>query len=96
MKIWNLPAWLIPLMLLVTACESEHEQKNVVLIVVDTLRADRMGLYGYERPTTPELERFAETDEKVEQGYRVCPTGKGHYNTLTQQVRKGVLEMGGK
>jgi hypothetical protein len=43
-----------------------------------------------------QLERFAEADEKVEQGYRVCPTGKGHNNTLTQQVREGVLEMGGK
>lgn len=32
---------------------------NVVLVLVDTLRADHMGLYGYSRPTTPELDRFA-------------------------------------
>ncbi len=41
----------------------------MVLIVVDTLRADRMGLYGYERPTTPELERFAETAVTFDRAY---------------------------
>lgn len=33
--------------------------RNVVLITLDTLRAANMGLYGYERPTTPELEKLA-------------------------------------
>lgn len=28
---------------------------NFVLVTADSLRADHMGLYGYERPTTPEL-----------------------------------------
>lgn len=32
---------------------------NVVVVLVDTLRADRLSLYGYERPTSPNLERFA-------------------------------------
>ena len=32
---------------------------NVLLIVLDTVRADRLSLYGYERPTTPNLERLA-------------------------------------
>jgi arylsulfatase len=31
---------------------------NVVLITIDTLRADHVGLYGYARPTTPNLDRF--------------------------------------
>ena len=33
---------------------------NVLLIVWDTVRADRLSLYGHDRPTTPWLERFAE------------------------------------
>jgi arylsulfatase A-like enzyme len=33
---------------------------SVVLIVVDTLRADRLGCYGYERPTSPRLDAWAE------------------------------------
>ena len=34
---------------------------NVVLILVDTLRADHLSLYGYERKTSPHLDRLAET-----------------------------------
>jgi arylsulfatase A-like enzyme len=32
---------------------------NVLLIVLDTVRAKSMSLYGYNRPTTPNLERWA-------------------------------------
>ncbi len=32
---------------------------NVVLIVVDTLRADRLSLYGYERATSPRIDDWA-------------------------------------
>jgi arylsulfatase A-like enzyme len=32
---------------------------NVLLIVMDTVRADHLSLYGYDRPTTPKLEQFA-------------------------------------
>ena len=32
---------------------------NVVLVVVDTLRADHLSLYGYPRPTSPNLDRWA-------------------------------------
>jgi arylsulfatase A-like enzyme len=35
------------------------ERKNVILIVVDALRADHMGVYGYARDTTPTLARLA-------------------------------------
>ena len=33
---------------------------DVVLIVLDTLRADRMSCYGYDRETTPYVDAFAE------------------------------------
>lgn len=33
---------------------------DVQLLVVDTLRADHVGLYGYGRNTSPELDRFAQ------------------------------------
>jgi len=32
---------------------------NVVIVMVDTLRADHMSAYGYERQTTPFINRFA-------------------------------------
>jgi len=35
--------------------------RNVLLIYIDTIRADHMSLHGYRRPTTPNIERFAAT-----------------------------------
>ena len=34
--------------------------KRVILISIDTLRADRLSLYGYPRRTSPVLDAFAE------------------------------------
>jgi arylsulfatase A-like enzyme len=34
---------------------------NVLLVSIDTLRADHVGFYGYDRPTSPRLDSFAET-----------------------------------
>ncbi len=35
------------------------ERCNVVIVSVDTLRADHVGAYGYDRPTTPHLDVLA-------------------------------------
>lgn len=37
----------------------EGPPPNMILVMVDTLRADHMSLYGYERPTTPFIDRLA-------------------------------------
>ncbi len=42
-----------------SACAPAPPRPNVLWIVWDTVRADRLSLYGYPRPTTPELERWA-------------------------------------
>ncbi len=38
----------------------ERDDVNVVFVLVDTLRADHLGCYGYGRDTSPILDRFAE------------------------------------
>lgn len=38
---------------------ANRERPNVILITVDTLRADHLGSYGYPLSTTPRLDRFA-------------------------------------
>ncbi len=40
--------------------EDQLTKPDIVLIVLDTLRADRMSCYGYERETTPFVDAFAE------------------------------------
>ncbi len=42
------------------AVEQEDERRSVLFVTVDTLRADHLGLYGYERETSPALDRFAD------------------------------------
>ena len=37
----------------------ERDDLNVIFMVVDTLRADRLGMYGYERDTSPVLDSLA-------------------------------------
>ncbi|MEM6671197.1 MAG: sulfatase [Planctomycetota bacterium] len=42
---------------------------NVVFVVMDTLRRDRTGVYGYERNTTPRLDAFAADGLVFEDAY---------------------------
>jgi glucan phosphoethanolaminetransferase (alkaline phosphatase superfamily) len=35
------------------------DRPNVILVVIDTLRADHLGVYGYSRPTSPRLDGLA-------------------------------------
>jgi arylsulfatase A-like enzyme len=38
----------------------ERGDVNVVFVLIDTLRADRMSAYGYERPTSPAMDALAD------------------------------------
>ncbi|MCB9914334.1 MAG: sulfatase-like hydrolase/transferase [Planctomycetes bacterium] len=42
-----------------TAHEDTPRPRHVLLLVADTLRGDRLGCYGYERPTSPEIDALA-------------------------------------
>ena len=58
-----LPAWLFGGEAIAAWCESARPlpalgSPNVLLIVLDTVRADHLSLYGYARPTTPNLVRL--------------------------------------
>jgi arylsulfatase A-like enzyme len=39
----------------------DRDDLNVLFVLVDTLRADRLGAYGYERDTSPNLDALAAT-----------------------------------
>ena len=43
------------------------DSPNVLLIVLDTVRADHLSLHGYPRPTTPNLERLAQRGVRFDQ-----------------------------
>lgn len=50
------------------------QRTNVLLYVVDTLRADRLGAYGYGRPTTPHLDALARRGILFENAYATGPS----------------------
>ncbi|PYR30041.1 MAG: hypothetical protein DMF90_28585 [Acidobacteria bacterium] len=55
------------------AVPGSHD-KHVVLIIVDSLRADHMQVYGYERPTTPFLSSLVDSGRmnKVRDAFSTC------------------------
>jgi arylsulfatase A-like enzyme len=58
MRFPRLLRFVVPVVL--AACAgNEWGDANVVVIAIDTLRADHVGAYGYPRPTTPHLDRLA-------------------------------------
>jgi arylsulfatase A-like enzyme len=50
-----------------TSCTEPQQRPNVVLIVIDTLRADRLGCYGHPLDPSPELDALAESGVRFEQ-----------------------------
>lgn len=56
--------------LLALGCGGEPPcARNLLLVTVDTLRADHLGVYGYDLPTSPNLDRFAEDAVVFENAY---------------------------
>jgi arylsulfatase A-like enzyme len=58
--------------------------RNVLLIVLDTVRARSLSLYGYDRGTTPNLDRLASRGVVFEQAYATAPwTAPSHASMFT-------------
>ena len=77
---------LVAVLLLVTAClggcsdeepastgSVAGERPNVLIFVIDTLRADRLGCYGHSVETSPNLDRFAEEGILFERAFAPSP-----------------------
>jgi len=57
----GLVAGLSPSLLLSGCGKRQHAKKpNIILITLDTTRADRLGCYGYRRQTSPNIDKLAE------------------------------------
>lgn len=46
---------------------------DMLLVTVDALRADHLGAYGYQRPTTPQLDKLAAQGTRFEHAYTAVP-----------------------
>lgn len=64
---------------------TEHAQ-NLVLITLDTVRADYLGCYGYPERVSPRLDDLASRAIVFERAYATAPfTGPSHASILTGQ-----------
>jgi len=98
---------LTPILCLQLSCSKARCRGcNVIIFMVDTLRADHLGYHGYSRPTSPNLDHFAGQAAVFEANYaqasRTGPSvaslltglhvrSHGVVNPLTQWDGKGVL-----
>ena len=64
--------------------EAAPRARNLVLITIDTLRADHVGAYGYARAQTPALDELARTGVRFDRAYAAAPiTLPSHATMLT-------------
>lgn len=77
------PRWMIAVVLLVAAC-SRDERPNVVLVTLDTTRADRLGAMGHTAARTPVLDALAARGVVFDRAYASVPlTLPSHATMLT-------------
>lgn len=50
-------------------CGAAPERGDIVLVTIDTLRADHLGLYAYERSTSPRIDGWFESGRVFERAY---------------------------
>lgn len=81
-----------------TTPEPGRTARNVLLLSLDTLRADRLGSYGYEAADTPNLDALANRGLRFEQATSVMPLTLPAHSSLmtgTYPATHGVRDNGG-
>ena len=57
-------------------------RQNVLLVTIDTLRADHLGAYGYRRATSPNIDALARRGVSFDQAYTYWPKTRGSFVAL--------------
>ena len=71
-------------------------RQHVILLTVDALRADHLGLYGYARGTSPELDAFAKNATVFERAYSQETKTKGSIPSLFTSRWPSDIRWGGR
>jgi len=83
---------------LATGCDQAHRRPDIVLITLDTTRADHLGCYGHAIASTPHLDRFAQGSVQYMQAVAPVPlTLPAHASMMTglQPPEHGVRDNSG-
>jgi glucan phosphoethanolaminetransferase (alkaline phosphatase superfamily) len=72
----------------------QFSRRSVIVIIVDSLRDDHMGVYGYSRPTTPFLSSLYASGKlkRVNMALATCPyTSCGVLSTMTSENERSII-----
>lgn len=65
---------------------------STILLSVDCLRADHVGCYGYDRPTTPNIDSFAADATRYRFSYANCPGTRWAFQSIHTGVYAGQID----
>lgn len=68
--------------LLLSSCQKAPAHLNLLLVTLDTVRADRMGCYGYRFDTTPNIDRLAKEGVVFTRAFTPVPVTLPSHATL--------------
>ncbi len=67
-----------------TAASTATSRPNIILLILDTVRASSLSLYGYTRPTTPVLDALARESTVFDAAFSTAPwTAPSHASMMT-------------
>lgn len=73
-----------------SSAPSAPTTEHVVIITIDTLRADRVGAYGYAPASTPALDSLAKNGVRFDRAFAAAPiTQTSHATLLTGRYPQG-------
>ena len=96
----RVPLLALAVALAAVACSREPapwHPRDIVVISIDTLRADHLPTYGYARPTAPRIDELAQHSMVFDRAYSEAPhTLPAHTSLFTGLYpgRHGVLDRG--
>src|SRR3989338_7845756 len=59
--------------ILINIWQNRVKPENLILISIDTLRPDHMGVYGYSKNTTPNIDKWAKEATVFTNAYTIIP-----------------------
>jgi len=78
------PVWTMPVLRTGAPGPIADDRKSVLLVSLDTVRADHLGAYGYRRPTSPTLDAIAAEGTRFENAIAPSPhTVTSHATVFT-------------
>src|SRR5881394_1455497 len=80
------PAWILAICCIFTlaAAGQQRSAPDIYLVTIDTLRADHVHCYGYERVQTPALDSLAKDGFRFQEAFTPSPiTNTSHATILT-------------